>query len=66
MSIFIKELLHNKFEIFLKIKAISKHIVLLTDEYYDSLNKKIFNKKVFEYSFQVFLDSEANMSIFFN
>ena len=45
MSIFIKELSDNKFEITVNDKLITKHIVLLTDEYYDSLTKKTISKK---------------------
>ena len=40
MSILIKELSDNKFEIIVKKQHITKHIVLLTDEYHDSLTKK--------------------------
>ena len=35
MSIFIKKLSDNKFEITVNNKFITKHIVLLTDEYHD-------------------------------
>ena len=53
MSIFIKELSDNKFEIIINKKPITKHTVLLTDEYHDSLTKKrISKKKLLEYSFQ--------------
>ena len=45
MSIFIKELSDNKFEIIINEKPITKHTVLLTDEYYDSLTKKKISKK---------------------
>ena len=45
MSIFIKELSDNKFEIIINKKPITKHTVLLTDEYYDSLTKKKISKK---------------------
>ena len=40
MSIFIKELSDNKFEITLNKKLITKHTVLLTDEYHDILTQK--------------------------
>ena len=64
MSIFIKELSDNKFEIIINKKPITKHIVLLTDEYYDNLTKKkISKKKLLEYSFQFLLDREPNTSI---
>ena len=64
MSILIKELPDNKFEIIVKKQLITKHIVLLTDEYHDSLTKKkISKKKLLEYSFQFLLDREPNTSI---
>ena len=40
MSIFIKILSDNKFEITVNKKLITKHTVLLTDEYHDILTKK--------------------------
>ena len=64
MSIFIKELSDNKFEITLNKKPITKHTVLVTDEYYDTLTKKkISKKKLLEFSFQFLLDREPNTSI---
>ena len=64
MSILIKELSDNKFEITLNEKPITKHTVLLTDEYHDSLTKKkISKKKLLEYSFQFLLHREPNTSI---
>ena len=64
MSIFIKELPDNKFEISVNKKLITKHTVLLTDEYYDILTKKkVSKKKLLEYSFHFLLDRESNSSI---
>ena len=64
MSIFIKELSDNKFEVVVNKKLITKHIVLLTDEYHDSLTKKkISKKKLLEYSFKFLLARESNTSI---
>ena len=64
MSIFIKELSDNKFEITLNKKSITKHTVLVTDEFHDKLTKKkISKKKLLEYSFQFLLDREPNTSI---
>ena len=64
MSIFIRELLDNKFEITVNKRIITKHIVILTNEYHDSLtNKKISKKKLLEYSFQFLLEREPNTSI---
>ena len=64
MSIFIKELSDNKFEIIINKKPITKHTVLLTDEYHHSLTKKKISKKeLLEYSFHFLLDREPNTSI---
>ena len=64
MSIFIKELSDNKFEITVNMKTITKHTVLLTDEYHNILTKKkISKKKLLEYSFQYLLDRELNTTI---
>ena len=64
MNISIKELSDNKFEIIVNNKLITRHTVLLTDEYYDILTrKKISKKKLLEYSFQFLLDREPNTSI---
>ena len=45
MSIFIKELSDNIFEITVNKKLITKHTVLFTDEYHDILTKKKYLKK---------------------
>ena len=45
MSILIKPLSANKFEITVNKKLITKHTVLLTDEYYDILTKKKYLRK---------------------
>ena len=64
MSIFIKELSNNKFDITVNKKLITKHTVLLTDEYHSILTKKkISKKKLLEYSFQFLLDRELNTTI---
>ena len=64
MSIFIKELSDHIFEITVNKKPITKHKVLLTDEYHDILTeKKISKKKLLEYSFRFLLDREPNTSI---
>ena len=64
MSIIVKELSDNKFEVIVNKKPITKHTVLLTDEYYDSLTKKKISKKeLLEYSFQFLMHRESNTSI---
>ena len=64
MSIFIKELSDNKFEITVNKKLTTKHTVLLTDKYHDILTKKkISKKKLLEYSIKFLLDREPSTSI---
>ena len=64
MSILIKGLSDNKFEIIVTEKPITKHIVLLTDEYHNILTKKkISKKKLLEYSIQFLMDREPHTSI---
>ena len=64
MSILIKELSNNKFEVTVNKKPITKHTVLLTDEYYDILTKKKISKQnLLEYSFLFLLNREPNTSI---
>ena len=64
MSIFIKELSDNKYEIIINMKLITRHTVILTDEYHDILTKKkISKKKLLEYSVHFLLDREPNTSI---
>ena len=66
MSILIKKLSDNKFEITVNKKLITKHTVLITDEYHDSLTKKKISKKeLLEKSFQFLMDREPNTSILF-
>ena len=66
MSILIKELSDNKFEITVNKKIITKHTVLITDEYHDSLTKKKISKKeLIEKSFQFLMDRESHTSILF-
>ena len=64
MSISIKEISDNKFEVFVNKNSTTKHTVILSDKYYESLtNKKISKKKLLEYSFKFLLSREANTSI---
>tara|TARA_Y100001970_G_C13524636_1_gene504656 strand:- start:63 stop:332 length:270 start_codon:yes stop_codon:yes gene_type:complete len=64
MSILIKEISNDKFVITVNKNTITKHKVLLTDEYHESLTKKkISKKKLLEYSFQFLLEREPNTSI---
>ena len=64
MSIAIKKILHNKFEVTVNKDLTTKHTVVLLDKYYESLtNKKISKIKVLEYSFNFLLDRELNTAI---
>ena len=64
MSIFIKKILDNKFEVTVNKDLTTKHTVVLLDKYYESLtNKKISKIKLLEYSFNFLLKKESNTSI---
>ena len=64
MSIFIKEILGNEFEVIVNKTPTTKHTVILSDKYYEGLtNKNISKKKLLEYSFKFLLDRESNTSI---
>ena len=64
MSILIKEIINNKFEVTINKNSTTKHTVILSDRYYDSLtNKKISKIKLLEYSFNFLLDREPNTAI---
>ena len=64
MSIFIKELLVNKFEITVKANQITKHVVYVTDEMLFNLTKnKISKKELLNFSFNFLLERETNTSI---
>ena len=64
MSISIKKILDNKFEVIVNKDVTTKHTVILFDEFYESLtNKKISKIKLLEYSFNFLLRKESNTSI---
>lgn len=64
MSISIKKILDNKFEVTVNKDLTTKHTVVLLDKYYESLtNKKISKIKLLEYSFNFLLKKESNTSI---
>ena len=64
MSISIKEISNNKFEVIVNQKTITKHTIILSDKCYEGLtDKKISKKKLLEYSFEFLLDKESNTSI---
>ncbi len=64
MSILIKEILNNKFEVTIKKVSTTKHVVTLSDKYYENLTRKKISKiKLLQYSFKFLLDREPNTSI---
>ena len=64
MSISIKKILDNKFEVTVNKDVTTKHTVILLDKFYESLtNKKISKIKLLEYSFNFLLKKESNTSI---
>lgn len=63
-NIIIKEILSDKFEVTVNSNAHTKHIVILPDEYYESLTRKKVSKvKLIKYSFEFLLDRESNKEI---
>ena len=64
MSISIKKILDNKYEVTVNKDVTTKHTVVLLDKFYESLtNKKISKIKLLEYSFNFLLKKESNTSI---
>lgn len=64
MSIIIKEVSGNKFEVTINNKIITKHIVILSDKVHQRItNNKVSKKKLLEYSLEFLLDRESNKSI---
>ena len=64
MSITIKKILDNKFEVTINNNLTTKHTIILSDNFHGSLTKnKISKKKLLEYSIKFLLDREANTSI---
>ena len=64
MSILIKELSYNQFEVTVTSISTTTHTVTLSNETYNKLtNKKITKEKLLEHSFNFLLDREPNTSI---
>ena len=64
MSITIKKILDNKFEVTINNNITTKHTIILSNNFHDSLTKnKISKKKLLEYSIKFLLDRESNTSI---
>ena len=64
MSILVKKVLENKYEVIITKHNVSKHIVTFSDNFYESLTNEIISKKkLLEYSFEFLLQRESNTSI---
>ena len=64
MTILIKELSDEKFQVTVSTKNSTSHIVTLTDDTYQNLtNGKVSKKKLIEFSFKFLLEREPNTSI---
>ena len=65
MSVSIKEILNNKFEVTIKKVSTTKHVVILSDKYYESLTRKNTKSKLLQYSFKFLLDRELTSILSF-
>ena len=64
MTIVVKKILENEFEVVVNDKTATSHTVTLSDKYYERLTKKKISKeKLLEYSFKFLLARETNTSI---
>lgn len=64
MSISIKKLLEDKFEVTVTSNTTTKHIVTLSNEVHKKLtNGKVTKKELLDFSFKFLLDRELNTSI---
>jgi hypothetical protein len=64
MSILIKELSKNKYEIIVHSNTSTQHIVTLTDIFYQKItNAKVTKKELLDFSFKFLLERESNTSI---
>ncbi|PPR28026.1 MAG: hypothetical protein CFH31_01226 [Alphaproteobacteria bacterium MarineAlpha9_Bin1] len=64
MSISIKKLSEDKFEVTVSSNTTTKHIVTLSNEVHNKLtNGKVTKKELLDFSFKFLLDREPNTSI---
>ena len=64
MSISIKIVSNNEYEVTVKSKTVTTHLVTLSDEVHEKLTKEKVNKKeLLDFSFKFLLDREPNTSI---
>ena len=64
MTILIKELSDEEFQVTVKAKKITSHNVILTDDVHQNLtNGKVSKKELIEFSFKFLLEREPSTSI---
>ena len=64
MSVSIKIVSNNKYEVTVKSKTVTTHLVTLSDEVYINLtNEKVTKEELLDFSFKFLLDREPNTLI---
>ena len=64
MTISIKLVSNNKYEVTVKSKTLTTHLVTLSDEVHKNLtNEKVTKEELLDFSFKFLLDREPNTSI---
>ena len=64
MTISIKIFSNNEYEVTVKSKTVTTHLVALSDEVHEKLTKeKVTKKELLDFSFKFLLDREPNTSI---
>ena len=64
MSISIKIVSNNEYEVIVKSKTVTTHLVTLSDEVYINLtNEKVTKEELLDFSFKFLLDREPNTLI---
>ncbi len=64
MSISIKIVSNNEYEVTVKSKTVTTHLVNLSDEVHKNLtNEKVTKEELLDFSFKFLLDRESNTSI---
>ena len=64
MSISIKIVSNNEYEVTVKSKTVTTHLVTLSDEVHKNLtNEQVTKEELLEFSFKFLLDREPNTSI---
>ena len=64
MSVSIKIVSNNEYEVTVKSKTVTTHLVTLSDEVHKNLtNEKVTKEELLDFSFKFLLDREPNTSI---